>query len=170
MMVPSYLEDMLLAEAVHRFTLELNEHANTLDYLMGEAEFVIKFVHDSDPDDQWIEHVGSLKVKLRAFDRKAKKIVVFVSNNDMPGLNLASRELVLHFGECDDEDLLFVPVERIDGMTFEPNFRTTASEWVNLDKGEDNSWIADDDNIPGSANATPEAVDDMYDQVSRFTP
>ena len=132
-MIPAYLNGKPLSEVVQRFVLEPNEEATVLDYLMGEAELVIKFVHDTESDDQ-LEHTGTLRVKLRHFAKMSRQMIVVVSHNDMPGILVTEAQLTLYWNEFDyQEGMLFFPIKEINGIEFDPKYKTSTSEWTNVD-------------------------------------
>ena len=132
-MVPSYLNGMFLSEAVERYKLQPNEEATMLDYLMGEAEFVLKFVHDTKPEDDTLEHAGTLRVKLRNFSKSAGQMMVVVSDDNMPGVRVTEKLLTLYFENSEYLDgASFCPIKEINGLEFDPNYKTSIDEWTNV--------------------------------------
>lgn len=64
---------------------------------------------------------------------------------------------------------LFMPFPQGYRFLVRYNCHTRKGEVLSCEK-EDNSWIADDYNIPNPGDGTPQGVDEMYDQVSRIEP
>jgi hypothetical protein len=124
------MNGMKLSDAVQSYSLEPNEKASVLDYLVGEAEFIIKFIHDDDLDLDTLEHTGSLRVKLRHFAKSSGQMMVVVTHNDMPGLRITEKLLTLYLDEFHgQEDLLFHPTKEINGFEFDDSYITSACEW-----------------------------------------
>lgn len=126
-MVPKHLNGMRVADAISYYVLLPDEDAVCFDYMIGDATMRLMPVH---LHDEAFDHKEFLTVKLQSFDKKTRTMEVSIVENNVHGISIARRIIVLHldFREGVGTGGLIL-VANIDGINYDPKATTASSEW-----------------------------------------
>ena len=127
-MLPSHLLKKSLMDIVTGFELHLHEKADTFSYLVGEAEFALKPIHDTKTPDICLVHSEAVYVKLHELDVPKKTCTVLVTRNEIAGIK-TNRKLVLHISKWNTTNS-WQNVKYVGGLHYDTSIGVKPSEWV----------------------------------------